>query len=145
MKGDIRPDHIPINKWDLLVLGMPRFTITEQSGIEEELETTDLPDKTRASGGNSMPVEFTAKMSMHHLEEQAAMELWFASCKDPVSPLYKKNATLIHKSISGIVLKTYSLIGLFPTKRVLPDLDKANEGELATVEWTFSADLPLPI
>jgi len=145
MKGDIRADHIPINKWTLLVLGMPMLTITEQSGIEEELETTDLPDKTRASGGNTLPVEFTAKIPMHHLEEQVAMELWFASCKDPVSPLYKKAATLIHKSISSRVLKTYSLIGMFPTKRKLPDLDMNNEGEYASVEWTFSADLPLPI
>lgn len=145
MKGDIRADHIPVNKWSMIILGMPPLTIVEQSGIEEELQTTELPDKTRVSGGNTMPVEFTARMPMHHLEEQAAMELWFSDSQDPVASNYKKNATVIYKSISGNVLRTYSLVGVFPTKRVLPDLDMANEGELALVEWTFSADLPLPI
>jgi hypothetical protein len=147
MKGDIRPDHIPLNKYQLLVLGtaVPAFTFTEISGIEEELQTTELPDRTVASGGNTGPVEFTAKCPLHHLEEQAALELWFNEGKDPVSPLYKKAASLVHMSGTGQVLRTYSVVGVFCSKRALPDLSMANEGEMAANEWTFKADELYPI
>lgn len=145
MKGEMLPDHIPVNNYELLVLGLPALTPTEISGIEDELQTTELPDRTRASGGNRGPTEFTMMIPMHHLIEQAAMELWFRESQDPVSPTYKKVGTLIHKSISGATLRTYSNIGMFPTKRVLPDLEKENEGEIALVEWTISADDIEPI
>lgn len=145
MKGAIKPDHIPVNKYQLLFIGLPQLTPVEISGLEDELQTTELPDRTRASGGNRGPSEFTIKLPMHHLVEQAAMELWFLSSQDPVSIAYKKAGTLIHQSISGITLKTYSLIGSFPSKRVLPDLEMKNEGEAALVEWTISVDDVLPI
>lgn len=145
MKGEILPDHIPVNNYELLVLGLPSLTPTEISGLEDELQTTELPDRTRASGGNRGPGEFTMMLPMHHLVEQAAMEIWFRSAQDPVLPIYKLVGTLIHKSISGTTLRTYSLLGMFPTKRVLPDLEKENEGELALVEWTISVDDILPI
>jgi hypothetical protein len=140
MKGVLNPDHIPINKYQFLVLGMPTMLFTEISGIEEELQTTDLPDRTVASGGSTGPVEFTAKLPMHHTIEQAAMELWYSQSKDPVHEDYKKPATLIHQSISGKILRTYTIVGAFPYKRVLPDLEMANEGEMASVEWSFKAD-----
>jgi hypothetical protein len=145
MKGLLAADHIPINNFEMLIVGMTPMVITEVSGIEEELQTTDLPDRTSASGGNTMPVEFTAKSPMHHTVDQAQMELWFSQCQDPVSVAYKRAGTLIHKSISGETLRTFSLLGLYPTKRSLPDLDMANEGECAFVEWTFKADQVLPI
>jgi hypothetical protein len=145
MKGAIQADHMPVNKYELLMLGMPPLTPTEISGIEDELQTTELPDRTRASGGNRGPTEFTMMLPMHHLVEQAAMEVWFRSSQDPVLPTYKIVGTLIHKSISGETLRTYSLVGAFPSKRVLPDLEMANEGEMAAVEWTISVDDILPI
>jgi hypothetical protein len=145
MKGTIKADHISVNKYQLLVLGMPPLTFTTISGIEDELEVVDLPDRTKASGGNRKAVEFTAKLPMHHIAEQAMMELWFLESQDPVSPLYKKVGTLIHLSISGNVLRTYSMTGIFPSKRALPELDMKNEGEMAEVEWTFQADNMLPI
>lgn len=145
MKGTIQPDHIPVNKYDLLILGMPNIRFTEVSGIEEELEIVDLPDRTKAPGGHTKPVEFTANAMMHHTVEQAAMELWFQESQDPVSPTYKKVATLIHKSLTGRTLKTYTLTGLFPSKRGLPDLAMENEGDAAQVVWTFSANDVLPV
>lgn len=145
MKGTIKPDHIPVNKYELLMLGMPPLTPVEISGLEDELQTTELPDRTRASGGNRGPSEFTIKLPMHHTVEQAAMEIWYRSSQDPVLPTYKLAGTLIHKSISGNSFRTFSLIGVFPTKRVNPDLEMSNEGEMATVEWTLSVDDILPI
>lgn len=145
MKGTILPDHMATNKYQLLVLGLPPLTPTEVSGIEDELETTKLPDRTVASGGNRNATEVEISLPMHHTVEQAAMELWFKESQDPVAPSYKKAATLIHKSISGAVTKTYSLIAVFPKKRALPDLEMENEGELAVVKWTLSIDDVLPV
>jgi hypothetical protein len=140
IKGEILPDHMPLNKFQLLVIGLPPLLFTEIAGIEEELETTDLPDRTKATGGNTLPVEWTAMHPMHHTIEESVLEFWFSEAKDPVSPLYKKDATLLVFSSTGLVIKTYAMPGTFISKRTLPDLDKSNEGEMAAVEWTFNTD-----
>lgn len=140
VKGEILPDHMPLNKFQLLVAGLPPLLFTEIAGLEEELETTDLPDRTKATGGNTLPVEWTAMHPVHHTVEEAVLEAWFTEGKDPVSPTYKKDATLLLFSNTGQVIKTYALSGTFISKRVIPDLDKANEGEMAANEWTFNSD-----
>jgi hypothetical protein len=145
MKGAILPDHIGVNKYQLLINGVAPLTLTEATGLEDELQTTELPDRTRASGGNRGPSEIEVKIPMHHLIEQAAMELWFKESQDPVAPTYRRAATLLHFSISGVVIRSYSLLGVFPSKRVNPDLEMANEGELALVTWTLSVDDILPL
>lgn len=145
MKGAIQPDHIPVNNFELLVLGLPPLTPTEISGLEDELQTVDLPDRTTASGGNRGPTEFEIMLPMHHLLEQAAMEAWLIEGQDPVLPGYKKVGTLIHKSLSGTVLRTYSLVGAYTNKRTLPDLEMENEGEIALVAWNIKVDDMLPI
>ncbi len=145
MKGDILADHISINKYQLLVAGLPPLTCTEISGLDDELVTNELPDHTVVTGGQHMASEFTIKMPEHHLVQQAAMEGWFQESTDPVLPSYKKPATLISQSISGKIVVTKSLIGVFPKKRTLPDREMSNEGELALVEWTLNVDQILPI
>jgi hypothetical protein len=144
-KGTIKPDHIPVNKFMLLVAGLPPLTILKASGIEEELETVDLPDRTRASGGSTKPVTFDVATPLHHVVEQAAWEAWYKEAQDPTWPTAKKVGTLVLQSISGAVFRSFSLLGLFVHKRALPELDMANEGELATVTWTLSADDVLPV
>jgi hypothetical protein len=145
MKGAVKSNHMAVNKFQLLVIGLPPLTPLEISGIEEELQAVDLPDRTKASGGNTAPVEFTMMLPMHHTVEHAAMEVWFRESQDPVQPTYKKPATLLHQPIGPGAPRTFQLIGVFPTKRKLPDLEMANEGELAMVEWTLSADQVLPV
>lgn len=140
MKGAIQPNHIAVNKYELLVVGLPPLTPTEISGIEEELNVVDLPDRTRASGGNTNPVEITMMIPMHHTIEMAAMERWFKDSQDPVHPLYKKAASLSYERIGTGVGKQRQLVGVFPTKRKDPDLEMANDGEMATVEWTLNID-----
>lgn len=139
MKGVISGDHIPVNKYQLLFLGLPPLTITEVTGLEQELQTTDLPDKTVASGGDTMPVEFAIKIPAHETVQIAAIELWFSLCKGDVDPGYKLMGTLILQSITNNILRTYSLVDAFPFKRGLPDLAMENEGEVAVVEYTFKA------
>lgn len=146
MKGAIQADHMPINKYQLLVIGLlaPELTPVEISGLEDELQTVDLPDRTTASGGNRGPTEFDITLPMHHTTEQLAMEAWYVESQDPVSPTYKKVGTLIHQSISGGALRTYPLVGMYPSKRTLPDLEMANEGEQANVVWTIKVDDIMP-
>lgn len=145
MKGSIEPDHVPINNYELIIVGLPRIFFSTISGIEEELQVINLPDRTQASGGNTLPGEFTATQLIHHETELAALEIWFKEGQDPVTLTYKKIATLIHKSISGTNKARYSLVGLFISKRKLPDLEKANDGEAAMIEWTFKFDDILPL
>ncbi len=81
----------------------------------------------------------------HHLLEQAALELWFKEGQDPVAPTYKKVGTLIMKSLSNQRLRTFSLVGIWCQKRATPELDMANEGEPAMIEYTFFVDQMLPV
>ncbi len=140
MKGSVQGNHIPVNNYELIVVGLPPLLLTAISGLEEETEAVDLPDRTKASGGNSKPVEFTATSFEHHTTELFAMEFWRREGLDPVTVTYKKVGTLIKRSIDGELGTTRTLIGLWITKRKDADLDLANEGEPAMVEWTFSAD-----
>jgi len=140
MKNILLPDHIPVNNFELIVVGSPgpiRFVTI--SGLEQELETVDLPDRTKASGGNLKAVEFTASHPKHHVVEDLFLEAWLAEGK-LVSPKYKKAGNLLVNSISGLVTRSYTLLNLFVSKRATPDLDMANEGELHLTEWTFMAD-----
>jgi hypothetical protein len=145
MKGRIKPDHIPVNKYELLFIGMPPLTVIKMSGLEKELETVDLPDRTTASGGQTKQLEFTMEMPQHHVVEQAAMELWFKESQDPVSPNYKKNGTLVGTSLSDAIVVSKSILAAFPSKPKYPDMDMSNEGEMAVVEWTMKCDDVLPV
>lgn len=145
MKGAIQPDHAAVNNFELLVVGLGLLTPIDISGIEDELQTVDLPDRTTASGGNRGPVEFTMSLAAHHTAEQVIMELWFQEAQDPVTPTYKKVGTLLLKTIGSNIARSYSLIGLYTSKRGTPDLERENEGDLAVIEWTMKADDMLPI
>lgn len=140
LKGVIQSGHMPVNKFKLLVVGLVPLTPTTISGIEEELETIDLPDRTKASGGQTKSGTFTMKLAEHHKAEVDAMEKWYQDSQDPVDPNYKKAVTLVRESIDGKVKRSWSLVGTFPTKRKLPDLEMKNEGAMGEMEYTFSFD-----
>jgi hypothetical protein len=143
IQGAIQPNHIPVNKYTLSVPGMPPITFTTVSGIEQELETVDLPDRTTASGGNTKAFEFTAQTPEHHAAEQVAMEGWLAAAV-AAAPGYKKACTLTKTPVGGGTPRNFTILGVYPFKRKLPDLDMKNEGEMGVVEWTFKGDLILP-
>lgn len=140
MKGEILPGHIGINHYELKVVGLAPLMFTEISGLENETTWVELPDRTQASGGETLVGEFTAMMPSHHKTEMAIMEVWLNEGKDPVSPAYKKTATLLYKDIHGVVTMAREILGCAVSKRVDPDLEKANDGEMAATEWTFKYD-----
>ncbi len=145
MKGSIQPNHIAVNKYQLIVVGLPLLTPIEISGIEEELNVIDLPDRTTASGGNTNPVEFSITIPAHHSVEIAAMESWYRESQDPVTPTYKKQCSLLLQSV-GIAgpTRTFNLFNCYPCKRKLPDLEMKNDGDMASYEWTMKCDQILP-
>lgn len=145
MKSVIQPDHIPLNKFELIVVGLPPFTFTSLTGLEEELDKVNLPDRTVASGGRTQPVEFDVMLPTHHIAEQLAMEAWFQESQDPVLPTYKKPGTLIVSSISGNIVRSWSFPDLFPFKRTHPDMEMDNDGELSELQWALAASDILPI
>ena len=145
MKGVIKADHIPANKYQLIVLGLPPLTPTEVSGLEDELQVVELPDRTQATGGNRTASEMTIMIPQHHTVERAAMELWFREAQEPVAPSYKKAATLIQQSNTGNIVANYSLVGVFISKRVLPDLEMQGDGEMAAIEYTLKVDDIIPL
>lgn len=145
MKGDIQPNHIPLNKFEFRVIGLVTLTTLTVSGIEEELEVAELPDRTVASTGERKATEFEIAIPMHHDVEFGAMEVWYQESSDPVTPTYKKPCTLIHKNVQGVEKRSFTLVGVFPKKRMLPDLDRTNEGEMAMVTYTMSCDDVVPL
>lgn len=145
IKGVILPDHIQVNKYLLTVIGMPPLVLTAISGIEEELDVSDLPDRTKASGGRTKPIEYDITLPLHHTVSRLAMEEWFDACKDPILPTHKRLATLTMFSQSGLPLVSFTLTGTFPMKRGLPDLELENDGEMAGVVWSMSSDEVIPL
>ena len=145
IKSTLLPDHVQVNKYQLTVAGLPPLLFTASSGLEEELDSVELPDRTTASGGRTKPVEFEVTQPMHHTIERLAMEAWYTEGKDPVSPTYKKIGTLIMFSQSNIIQVSYMLIGLYVFKRTTPDLELENDGELATIVWGMKADEVEPL
>lgn len=145
MKGTIEPDHIPVNRYQLIVAGFPaQLNPTEISGMEEEIGKVELPDKTVASGGRPGPSEFTMAIPAHHDLEIAACEAWFAEGQEPVSPTYKKAAILLMRSLTGNKFRVRTIIGAWISKRTDPDLEQENDGDMATIEYTVSVDRILP-
>lgn len=140
LKRIVKEDHMPVWNYKLMVQGMPTFIFINVNGLDEELESVDLPDRTAASGGNTKPGNFTAKIMMHHSSEVEALEQWYNDSKHPVKPNYKKNATLVFKSLTDTRSKTFALLGIFPHKRVIPNAEMNDEGKPAELDWTFRYD-----
>ncbi len=145
MKGDIQSSHIAANNYELLFPTLPRLTPVSIGGLEEELDTVELPDRTKASGGDTRAVETDIAIPAHHHIEIAAMEAWFREGQDPVTPTYKKVGSLVIKShVTGALPRTFALFGVFVTKRATPDLEKGGDGEEVDYTYTLSIDRVLP-
>lgn len=146
MKGAILPGHAGQNRYKLQIVGARELVFTEVSGLESETTSVELPDRTQASGGEEMVGEITAQHPLHHKVERAYLEAWLKAGRDPVQPGYKRAATMTWIDIHGNVAGVWSIANMWASKRVLPDGEMANDGEMTTIEWTFKHDscVPLP-
>ena len=144
MKGTIHPDHIPKNKFSLRVRGLPEIVFIKIDGLEEELEVVEIPDRTRASGGNTKAGDFTAAVPTHHVEQIQAIEAWMVDSTDPVNPGYKKTGILTKVSITGMRRVIFTILGMFPSKRASDSSDMEDEGNMDTTTFTFNFDDIVP-
>lgn len=145
MKGEIQPNVITVNRYTLSILGIVDLTPVTITGIEDELETSKLPDRTVASNGQRKSTTFTMGLPAHHELEILAMEAWFIEGQDPITPTYKKTVSLTLTAITGTGSRNYTMTGVFPMKRGIPALALADEGTMAVLEWAMSVDNILPI
>jgi len=140
-KGSLSVGYIPVNKFTLSVADVADLKVVEVSGIEQELETVELPDKTVVTSGRLGVTEFTIKIPAHETTAMGAMDVWWKMCYGVnATSGYKKLATLLLLDTFGATKSSWSITGMFPTKRALPELNAASEGEMAMAEWTFKAD-----
>jgi hypothetical protein len=141
LKGRIDPDHIPANKYELAIIGLlTTVTFIEVSGLEQEVGVIDLPDRTRASGGQRSASEITVKVPAHHSAEVIAMDRWWQESQDPISILAKKSGTMTYTSGTGIIERAYSLVGAWPSKRTLPEAVMLDPGAMQVLEYTIQID-----
>jgi hypothetical protein len=140
MKGQIKSGHIGVNHYEFQVVGLIPITFTTISGLATETTAVELPDRTQASGGEEMVGEFTAELPMHHTNEAIALDAWLQESRDPVTPTYKKPVTIISKNIHGEAKMTHAVVGCWISKKETPELDMSNDGEMATLTYTFKYD-----
>lgn len=136
---------MPRNKYRLTVPGMKPITVVSVTGIEEDLETVNLPDRTTASGGQRGPVSFSIGVPAHHSDEIASLEAWYKESQDPVSPTYKKNATLTLISLTSTRKLQFQLRGSFVCGRHIEEQSMANEGEMNVITYPMKADECFPV
>lgn len=140
----LKPNRVQVNKYKLLIqpgVGTPLFT--RISGLEEELDAVDLPDRTSRSGGREKPIEFEVDQPMHHDLEVLAMEAWYRMCRHTL-PLYLKLGVLMVFDEWGIPRRRYTMPNLWISKRATSDLELDNDGEMGILTWTLKADCIIP-
>ena len=144
LKGKIQEDHIPLNKFELLVTGLPTLTLITTDDIEEALNVIEMPDGTKRSGGQTDAPEFTGQIPMHHDVQVLALELWYKQGQDPIQEGYLKAGSLVFYRGSGTP-RPFELINLWVSGRTIPGGDMDNDGEPAMLTFTFQADNVTPV
>lgn len=140
MKAIIQPDHIRTSKYRFQPVGLPPILYTSVGALEQEMDTVDLPDRTKATGGRAKAGDTDVKVPMHHVQEVAAMDSWWEEGKDPVTLTYKKPCSMSYISNSGLVLQTYTVLGVWVNKRATPDAELEGEGDMAEVTYGLCWD-----
>lgn len=141
LKGRLDPDHIPANKYEFTVVGLTtQPTFTKVSGLEQENAVIDLPDRTRAPGGQVSASEIVVEVPSHHTADVTAMDLWWTEGQDPITATCKKAGTLRYISGTGAIVREYAITGAWVSKRKLPDAAMNDDGQMAVCVYTLQLD-----
>lgn len=144
MKGVIQPDHMPVNRGTLKLLGLPEIDFITISGPTLATTEVELPDDTVVSGGKRKPFEMTVTVPTHHTVQIAAMDLWAEQSAQAANG-YKKAGSIIFESVSGEKFKTYSVLGVWARDLTLPDQDMGNVGDMNVNTYVLRGDNMLPV
>ena len=142
IKRVIQPNRVQRNKYAMKVPGLQDMVLTSIGSLESELDDNEMPDRTLVTGGREKPVEFDIMVPAHHKVAILQMEAWFTECKEPVTPTHKKIATIMFFREQGFDVPglTYFLEGIKVKKRATPEGELDNDGEMAVVTYTMTAD-----
>lgn len=141
IKNVIKENRVQVNKFALTIqpgVGTPQFVSI--TGLEEELDSSELPDRTVRSSGRKKPMEFEVVLPAHHDLEVLAMEAWYEMGQDPILPGYLKLGILKLYDGLGVPRRVRTLTNLWAKKRVESDLELEDEGAMAVITWTLSCD-----
>ncbi len=138
IKGEALPDPALRGQFRVSFIGMPPIYATKFTGLEFEIETTDLADRTRHSAGATGAGEAVCSGYLHHTIEAVAWEAWFDASRNG-SPGYKRDGTLEILGADGIPRAIYSLVGVWPKKWAIGDFDKTSKDSVE-VAFTLSID-----
>lgn len=141
IKGVLEGNRVQVNKFVLTIVPfeIPSPVFTRISGLEMELDTVDLPDRTTRSGGREKQLEFEVDQPMHHSVEVFFMEAWWMACANTLPGYLKLGALRILNEYIG-TSKQFTLFNLWLSKRSQSDLDLDNDGDMAIITWTMKAD-----
>lgn len=147
MKGEIKPNAIPSSSYLLKVVGLAPIVFTSIGALESELRTMELPDDTMVSTGRVKPGETEVVVPAHHDVDVVVMNLWFEEGQAPMSPVYKKSATLEFRpatydtsSAAGQAgVRRWLIKGAFVKKAATPEGDETSD-DMATQTFTLSYD-----
>lgn len=138
MKGDIRPNPAILNKFLIELDGLIAFYARRAGAFESEVASAEAPDRTVHSAGEVGATEWEMETPIHHVEEAAALEAWFAQCAAG-APGYKRNGQIHALTASGVPVRTWSLSGVWVKKRSIPEMNRTTD-EIAFYTWTMNAD-----
>jgi hypothetical protein len=143
IKNIIEENRIQTNKFVIdWQPGVGEITLISVGELEEELDSSELPDRTVRSGGRKKPIEFDVVQPAHHDDsgEVQAMEQWYVDCQDPVAADHLKIGTYTKFDQQGGPRRTISLDNCWLSKKVESESDLDNDGDMATITWTVRAD-----
>jgi len=142
IKRVLLPNRVQTNKYAMKVPGYKDMTLTSIGSLETELDDNEMPDRTRVTGGRQKAVEFDISVPAHHRIDILQCESWLTECTEPVTPTHKKVATILffHEQLRDIPGLKYFLEGVKIQKRATPEGELDNDGEMAVVTYTLTAD-----
>jgi hypothetical protein len=142
IKRVLQANRVQVNKYAMKVPGLQDMVLTSIGSLESELDDNEMPDRTRVTGGRQKAVEFDIGVPAHHKLAILQMESWLTECTEPVTPTHKKTATILffHEQLFDIPGLKYFLEGMKVMKRATPEGELDNDGEMAIVTYTMTAD-----
>lgn len=141
IKNVIQENRIQMNSYSVDISpGVGNIMFVSVGALDDELDKTELPDRTMRSGGRGKPFEFDVVQPAHHDVEVALMEAWWADCQEPVAPDYLKILTYTKYDGRGSPRRQLVCNNAWISKKSESESDLNNEGDMATITWTIQVD-----
>jgi len=117
------------------------ITFTSISGLEQEIDAAESPDRTAHSTGIAKNVTLTVKCASHDDASISAMYEWYDECWGNVSEGYKKTGTLAFEDNRGIARKVYYLEGAWLKKFADDEAQMEESSKIHETEFSVSVDI----